>query len=702
MSNLFTLNNREIIDLFEIKLNDFEGYFRFHGSKNLKSNLIFKSNEYLYIPCEISNLEYSSQGKQNRPNLILSNTNNFMSNLIKDRGDLLGKRLYRKKVLARDLDLVNFNGQNTLGERSKDGFSGEIMTDTFVISKKNAESKEKIEFTLSNILDVDGSVLPRRKVFSNYCHWQYRGAGCCYGLHSKYEGPAIVTSSLTNERSNFELLCSSIPNLKNNLLFWLDNDDESKTFVSDGAKFKSSNGDIYDTSVADQKLGKVNAIGRKITAWKNKAYQVNTTYLTEVSQPGVLISESNCPREARSFQFTKPRGQNQSNESPPVLLAQGNKGVYFLGKENEGYGPSKITLEENFDNSLQSWDEVNGLVDYKGCTLFYVPVMANFLNSSGLVRNVFCTDYTDDNNKLYLGHNEGYRGVSFFKNTKIEVDIFAKMTEPSINYYTPWLWGASLSSQAGEFNKFFMNVYDEDKGSDENRFDNSSFGKSVVPSDLNQGNWSNFGINLRENEESECIVFEIIAFKTILTNTERNLVMGYLANKYLGSSALVEIDRPDLVSTITKNSSEFFSGFEDGNLGVPIADENDKLFMASSDLKYYETYGFSDLTYKGDYDSQTIYKAGDFVKIDPEINFDFSKEYLYKSSEFPSRFFVCVSPLGSFKKHPFDNTDLWVEDKCSKKLSGCKIRFNNKSLDLPIPFGGFPGTADYGYRFPGS
>ncbi len=136
------MDNTSVLDLFEIKLNDFDGYFRFHGSKNLKSNIIFKQKEYLFIPCEISNLEYSSEAKQNRPTLSIANINNYISNLIKDRKDLIGKRFYRKKILTKDLDDVNFGGsnKNTLGASS---FSSFISVDTFVIQKKNSENKEQ-------------------------------------------------------------------------------------------------------------------------------------------------------------------------------------------------------------------------------------------------------------------------------------------------------------------------------------------------------------------------------------------------------------------------------------------------------------------------------------------------------------------------------------------------------------------------------
>ena len=51
MSDLFLLRNNQIVDLFEIKLNDFDGYLFFHGSKNLNRDVVFQGKTYLYIPC---------------------------------------------------------------------------------------------------------------------------------------------------------------------------------------------------------------------------------------------------------------------------------------------------------------------------------------------------------------------------------------------------------------------------------------------------------------------------------------------------------------------------------------------------------------------------------------------------------------------------------------------------------------------------
>ena len=63
MNTFFKLDNYVILDLFEIQLESFEGYLRFHGSKNFSKNISFQNQEYIFIPCELSNLESSSDGR---------------------------------------------------------------------------------------------------------------------------------------------------------------------------------------------------------------------------------------------------------------------------------------------------------------------------------------------------------------------------------------------------------------------------------------------------------------------------------------------------------------------------------------------------------------------------------------------------------------------------------------------------------------
>ena len=60
---------------------------------------------------------------------------------------------------------------------------------------------------------------------------------------------------------------------------------------------------------------------------------------------------------------------------------------------------------------------------------------------------------------------------------------------------------------------------------------------------------------------------------------------------------------------------------------------------------------------------------------------------------------LIFQPKISFSgKNPFNDTINWKEDKCSKTLNGCTLRFGDLGT---LPFGSFPGTVSYEYRLPG-
>ena len=54
--------------------------------------------------------------------------------------------------------------------------------------------------------------------------------------------------------------------------------------------------------------------------------------------------------------------------------------------------------------------------------------------------------------------------------------------------------------------------------------------------------------------------------------------------------------------------------------------------------------------------------------------------------------YVCVAN-GIINQDPQSNPTYWQKDGCSKKISACKKRFVN----VPLPFGGFPGTDGFSY-----
>jgi len=650
-SNLFLLQNSQIIDLFEIKLDDFEGYFYFHGSKNLNRDIVFKGKVYLYIPCELSNLEYNSDGKQSRPTFTVSNINNFISNFIKDRSDLLGKRLYRKKIYSKDLDYENFGGayKSLLGAQS---FRDFISVDTFIINKKNTENKEKVEFALSNILDIDGLTAPTRKVYSDFCTWHYRGSGCNYGKILGYDGPRIEVARYAY--NSLEQIVSEFPALDGNCLVWI-KPGNGQTFGEELLMTGSKN--------ADGSIRQLKA--RRLLNWANEANDINTTDITP-------LPEINLTVEGNSISGYRTRAPLEYINTGRV---NNQTGIFFshITKTFGQYNWAKLdivnpgsTTYYDFNPSLPSTKEKY--------TVFcvYEHVQKLIFNSGWKVLSSDLSTFSSDD--WVMGSDLGYLDRVYI--------------EGNGRWHGP-------TSTTVKLNYDKLLVYSLTSSVDTNETLFYKYGNLIKRGTANRNYFRSLGINQYPSQTSECVLYELIVFKGVLTQQQIQSVHTYLAGKYA-----TPIDNV-VVGPEYKSSSAFFAGWEDGNLGIPMADENDKLFLANQQAfqQSFENYGIYNLVYKGDYNEQTQYARGDFVKLDPQIDFDFSESVIQKTSDLPSRFFVCVAEQGAKNLHPLKFNEIWIEDKCSKTLNGCFIRFRG---DIPIPFGGFPGTITYDYKLPNS
>jgi lambda family phage minor tail protein L len=666
MSNLFLLTNSEVIDLFEIKLNDFEGYLYFHGSKNFEKDLVFQGRTYLYIPCEMSNLQYGSDGKQNRPVIKISNVNNFISNLIKDRGNLLGKEFNRKKMLAKDLDAVNFDGasKNPLGSSS---FKDFISNDKFVVNKKNSENKERVEFELSNILDIDGLTCPSRKVYNNTCQWQYRGHGCNYGKILNYDGPNVQITKPTKTSLEAVLDLYTGDSIKNYLGVWLDSN--GLTTSSDLTKYRRASSVEYGGVYSDL------FFNTALDSWVNKAGTLNTS-----AADGVITTQN----------------MTWSNDGlGPIIFT--NSGRL---KNNSGVCPVRPNFGYQAVKPNSSFLKLNLLTNYdnKDLTIFYVfEPTTIFVPTRGYLGRALETEDLE----TYIGVHGG--NSDFYRNKSARLDSFQiKNSDNRIisNRRFSNHSAARPSSSAANIPVIYSCSIPKDNNGDISFYKNGFLLNSLTPN-YSSGSHGidNLGFNKSVNTSSHIVIYEVIIFEKQLTQKQIESINTYLGNKYGISTA-----GSDISSSKGKPSSDFFNqNGEDGNLGVPMSDENDKMFFKSYDdkLKYYDSYGLEDLIYKGDYNSKTVYQKGDFVKIDANIDFDFTKDSLTQNSELPHRFFICISQQGSKGINPLDNSIIWKEDKCSKSLSGCSLRFgSDQEIAKKIPFGGFPGTVDYDYELP--
>ena len=671
MSDLFLLKNTEIIDLFEIKINDFEGYLRFHGSKNFNKDLIFKGIVYLYIPSELSNLEYSSEGKQNRPTLSISNVNNFISNFIKDRNDLLGCRFFRKKILAKDLDDENFGGtnKNNLGSSS---FISFISNDTFIIQKKNLEQKDKVDFLLANVLDVDGLVVPARKIFNDTCQWQYRGCGCNYGKINNYNGPSVPINAFSYTTLQ-QVHDDAQLDLKNYFVSWFQGDVATTNGIS---------------TLAINTNPQTNKDFPKVTAWSDSTVNSFTVNI-QTGNSQITVTTVNSGRLFIGY-VVSGAGIPSGATITALGTGTGGTGTYTLSaaciatNSITMTATTKITLTGQPKQFTNTRDKKGVLFDFtdtmtinlnfgaaginSDCTVFYVSVMKNIRKLkeafkrrglTGVTPNFLLGYWKTTEDAFFIGEWANYTGSPTSLTDRVYVGVMPKLNTNKTIFYRD---GNKITEQTGF-----------------------------------TGSIKDFGINLTNNETSEIIVYEIIIYNKILTEREIQAVSTYLSFKYN-----TPISKKS-VTTKYKDSVEYFGSTLDGNLGVPIADENNKLFLQpvgdNNELTNFENYGLTDLSYKGDYDNTTQYNKGDFVKIDSSLNFDFNEKVIFNNLEIPSKFFVCV--IDNVKgSHPLYNTVAWREDKCSKNLNGCLLRFGGSKETVNIPFGAFPGTVGYDYRLP--
>jgi hypothetical protein len=112
------------------------------------------------------------------------------------------------------------------------------------------------------------------------------------------------------------------------------------------------------------------------------------------------------------------------------------------------------------------------------------------------------------------------------------------------------------------------------------------------------------------------------------------------------------------------------------------------------------SYNLPSLTYKGEWSSTRTYSKGDFIFIDalPSMDLDDSSSSIIPLNS-SKNFFVCLQD-NVINKNPLDNTDLWKQDKCSKTLNGCLLRFQDNKTSAnnsrtSLPFGAFPATYPY-------
>ena len=177
-----------------------DNVLRFHNNiKVFNSKIIWNGNDYYPVPIQAQGFENSSRGTLPTPTLSISSQseeNVTLISLLKHEilkiGDIIGAKVTRRRTFAKYLDWANFQFQTEISGRPfspqiqelPDGYepdpNAELPKDVYFIERKTGENKTSIQYQLSSILDLEGTMLPRRTVISDRCSFAYRGPGCWY------------------------------------------------------------------------------------------------------------------------------------------------------------------------------------------------------------------------------------------------------------------------------------------------------------------------------------------------------------------------------------------------------------------------------------------------------------------------------------------------------------------------------------------
>lgn len=207
---LVSLEPDSIIDMYEIDFSRLQANFemlkdlyginlgadtiyRFCPMKNLSNPVYWQGNAYQPLPVKMEGFEQQSDGRLPRPKMSIANPEGLFSKIVRSNNDFSNCKVTRKRTFARFLDDDNFQNRN-LNEKGKNPFGeadpdSHYPDDVYYINKKASENKDAIVFELVSALELEGSDIPARVVFSSFCAWTYR---CSIGCG--YKGLAIENS----------------------------------------------------------------------------------------------------------------------------------------------------------------------------------------------------------------------------------------------------------------------------------------------------------------------------------------------------------------------------------------------------------------------------------------------------------------------------------------------------------------------------
>lgn len=166
MSNITIEGNKLTPDTY-IELFDFDAsyiggtssYYTNNSTGGGTTPLIWRANSYYPLPFEVTGTETRGDGTaQARPQIAVSNVDQFLMAAILSLGDLVGMRVTRWRTFYKFLDITNSPVP------SSPNILMYFPLETWIVTKKIAQSKSSIQLEMSSPLDRPGLKIPRKQI----------------------------------------------------------------------------------------------------------------------------------------------------------------------------------------------------------------------------------------------------------------------------------------------------------------------------------------------------------------------------------------------------------------------------------------------------------------------------------------------------------------------------------------------------------
>jgi len=167
----------------------YNDYNLFNISSNPYGTINWQGNYYYPFPIYAEGFDLTSSTTLPTPMVSFSNFSPDLSNnsfykyirmQVESLGDIVGCKFTRIRSFLKYLRSSNFSNNINPYNTDPSIVEIELPRDIYYIDRKNLETRSKLEFTLSSILDVENVNLPGRMILGTRCPYQYRGEGCLY------------------------------------------------------------------------------------------------------------------------------------------------------------------------------------------------------------------------------------------------------------------------------------------------------------------------------------------------------------------------------------------------------------------------------------------------------------------------------------------------------------------------------------------